>query len=336
MSSRSSGACGNEISMFAFLLKPGRLLMAVFLGVVLSGCASRPQWPTGFESAELSSVPFHPQELYQCGPASLAMMLNAQGVSASPDELIGKVYLPERQGALQVEMVAAARQYGMLVYPLEPDLASVLTEVSTGHPVLVLQNLRFGWWPQWHFAVVIGFDSAQQALILNTGTEQGYRQKVTAFMATWDRSGRWARVIVPPGKIPVTAQPLPYLMAAHDLETTQQTVAAESAYLAAAKAWPDQPAALLGLGNIAYHQSRWAAAAEYYEAMTHRFPDIAAGWNNLAEAHLKQGCTEAAAAASTTANRLAPDRFFVITPESSLTSSSDAGMPRDCPAPVAY
>ncbi|MCL1486359.1 MAG: PA2778 family cysteine peptidase [Marinobacter sp.] len=126
-------------------------------------------------------MPFHPQEQYQCGPASLAMMLNAQGVSAAPDELIDRVYLPERQGALQVEMVAAARQYGMLVYPLDPDLTSVLTEVSAGHPVLVLQNLRFNWWPQWHFAVVIGFDSAQEALILHTGTEKGYRQKVSVF-----------------------------------------------------------------------------------------------------------------------------------------------------------
>ncbi|MFT6979376.1 MAG: tetratricopeptide (TPR) repeat protein [Marinobacter psychrophilus] len=322
--------------MFDFFLKPSRLLTAAFLGVLLSGCASRPQWPTGFESAELTDVRFHPQEQYQCGPASLAMMLNAQGVSATPDELIDRVYLPERQGALQVEMVAAARQYGMLVYPLDPDLTSVLTEVSAGHPVLVLQNLRFNWWPQWHFAVVIGFDSAREALILHTGTKRGYRQKVSVFMATWDRSGRWARIIVPPGQIPVTAQPLPYLMAAHDLEATQQPVAAESAYLAAAKAWPDQPAALLGLGNIAYQQGRWAVAAEHYQAMTYRFPDIASGWNNLAEARLKQGCTEAAEAASITANRLAPDRFFVITPESLAPKSSDVSMTRNCPAPSAY
>lgn len=281
-------------------------------------------------------MPFHPQELYQCGPASLAMMLNAQGVIATPEELIDRVYLPERQGALQVEMVAAARQHGMLVYPLEPDLTSVLTEVSAGHPVLVLQNLRFNWWPQWHFAVVIGFDSAQQTLVLHTGTEQSYRQKVSVFTATWNRSGRWSRIIVPPHQIPLTARPLPYLMAAHDLETTQQLAAAKSAYLAAAKAWPDQPAALLGLGNIAYQQGQWVAAAEHYQVMTSRFPGIASGWNNLAEARLKQGCTKAAEAASMTANRLAPDRFSVITPDSSLANSSNASMTRDCPAPAAY
>lgn len=272
-----------------FWLKPGRLGLAMLLGALLSGCASQPPWPVALNATTLNDVPFHPQEQYQCGPASLAMMLNAQDVVATPDELVDRVYLPQRKGALQVEMVAAARQYGMLVYPLEPKLDHVLEEVRAGHPVLVLQNLRFGWWPQWHFAVVIGYDSAKETLILHSGTQKNDRQPASVFMATWSRSERWARVILPPDQIPATAEPLTFLMAAHDLETTQQTEPAKSAYMAAAKAWPDQPAALLGLGNIAYQQGEWSEAEEYYRAMTERFPDINAGWNNLAEALSKQG-----------------------------------------------
>lgn len=220
------------------------------------------------------------------------MMLNTQDVEATPDELIDRVYLPQRQGALQVEMVAAARQYGMLVYPLAPDLDSVLEEVRAGHPVLVLQNLRFGWWPQWHFAVVTGYDSAKKALILHTGTEKNDRQPASVFMATWDRSERWARVILPPDQIPATAEPLTFLMAAHDLETTQQTAAAKAAYQAAAETWPDQPAALLGLGNIAYQRGQWSEAEDYYRTMTEKFPGVGAGWNNLSEALSRQGKPE--------------------------------------------
>lgn len=276
--------------MHALWLTSARLFLAALLGVVLSGCASQPQWPNSFDSTTLlTEVPFHPQEQYQCGPASLAMMLNTQNVEATPDELVSKVYLPERQGALQVEMVAAARQYGMLVYPLAPELDDVLEEVRAGHPVLVLQNLRFGWWPQWHFAVVVGYDRESEVLILHSGTEENYRQPASAFMATWDRSERWARVILPPNQIPETAKPLTYLMAAHDLEATQQTAAATSAYKAAANTWPDQPAALLGLGNLAYQQGQWSEAEDYYRAMTEKFPDISAGWQNLNEALLKQG-----------------------------------------------
>lgn len=275
--------------MHTFRLASARLCLAALLGVLLSGCASQPPWPDSFDSTTLTEVPFHPQAQYQCGPASLAMMLNTQNVEATPDELVSKVYLPERQGALQVEMVAAARQYGMLVYPLEPELNSVLEEVRAGNPVLVLQNLRFGWWPQWHFAVVIGYDREDKTLILHTGREQNYRQPASGFMATWDRSERWARVILPAGQLPETAEPLTYLLAAHDLETTHQTAAATSAYKAAAKTWPDQPAAFLGLGNLAYQQGQWSKAEDYYRTMTERFPDINAGWQNLDEALLKQG-----------------------------------------------
>ncbi len=275
--------------MHTFRPHSARLLLVALLGVILSGCASQPRWPDAYEKATLTNVPFHPQELYQCGPASLAMMLNAQDVQATPDELVSKVYLPERKGALQVEMVAAARQYGMLVYPLKPELDVVLKEVEAGHPVLVLQNLRFGWWPQWHFAVVIGYDSKKEVLILHSGTEENYRLPASAFMATWDRSERWARVMLPPDQLPATAEPLEFLMAAHDLETTQQTNAAKLAYSTAAKTWPDQPAALLGSGNLAYQQGHWSEAEKYYRAMTEQFPDISAGWNNLAEALSKQG-----------------------------------------------
>lgn len=282
--------------MYWFRLNPARLLWVALLGIMLSGCASQPHWPDAFNTATLSDVPFHPQEQYQCGPASLAMMLNAQNVEATPEELVNRVYLPSRNGALQVEMVAAARQYGMLVYPLAPELEAILEEIHAGHPVLVLQNLRFGWWPQWHFAVVIGYDRKKEILILHSGTEENYRLPASAFMATWNRSERWARVILPPNQVPATAQPLPFLMAAHDLETTQQVMAAKSAYKTAADTWSDQPAALLGLGNIAYEEGKWAEAETHYRAMTLRFPEISAGWNNLAEALSKQGKDEESSA----------------------------------------
>ena len=50
--------------------------------------------------------------------------------------------LPERQGSLQVEMIAAAREQGLLVYPLAPELGAILREIDAGNAVLVMQNLQ--------------------------------------------------------------------------------------------------------------------------------------------------------------------------------------------------
>ena len=61
---------------------------------------------------ELTGVPFHPQEEYQCGPAALATVLVHAGVATTPDALVPEVYLPARGGSLQAEMLAAARRHG--------------------------------------------------------------------------------------------------------------------------------------------------------------------------------------------------------------------------------
>jgi hypothetical protein len=101
-----------------------RLAAGVFFVLLLTGCASlAPQTATLRETfhtkglperVELTEVPFFPQTEYQCGPAALATVLAASGAKVTPDELVPQVYLPERKGSLQVEMLAAARRHGLV------------------------------------------------------------------------------------------------------------------------------------------------------------------------------------------------------------------------------
>lgn len=306
------------------------------LVLLLAGCATSPKWPSATpghgddplqQRVLLNKVPFYPQERYQCGPASLATMLNNQGLNTSPQALKSRVYIPGREGSLQVEMVAAGRDHGMLVYPLDKHLQSLLKEVADGHPVLVLQNLLFDWWPQWHFAVVVGFDGQKQTLILNSGTREHYEIPANAFSATWARADNWAVVMLPPDQIPTTAKPLTFLAAANDLETTRHTQAALAAYKAAERHWPDQPAAILGQGNIAYANKHLQQAAQHFSRMVTQFPRAAEGWNNLSQTLNELGCQSGAEEARQCASALAPERFG-----QPLTSvPSNPGTP-SCPA----
>ncbi|MEH6566320.1 MAG: PA2778 family cysteine peptidase [Halopseudomonas sp.] len=278
-----------------------RVLVALGLTALLSACAGTQtlpktaQLPPDLHSQQLlGDVPFFAQDEYQCGPAALAMMLNQRHLDITPEALKERVYIPERKGSLQVEMVAAARDQGMLVYPLEPELQAILSEVDAGNAVLVMQNLGLSWFPQWHYAVVVGYDLNAQELILHSGLQEAQREPFKLFLRTWDRAENWARVIMPADRLPATAEPLPYLRAASDLEQTDKLDSAKSAYQTALIRWPGEPAARLGLGNVAWQQDDRSVAVAHFSELTRQFPNLDAGWNNLITGLNEMGCPQAA------------------------------------------
>jgi tetratricopeptide (TPR) repeat protein len=259
--------------------------------LLFSGCASLPPLPDSLPpSTELTDTPFFPQETHQCGPAALATLLNYRGIQVSPAQLTPQVFLPEREGSLQVEMTASVRRYGQLAYPLAPRLDDLLREVAAGNPLLVLQNLAFGWLPRWHYAVVIGYDLTRQEVILRSGSQRRWVSKLSAFHNTWRRSGHWALVILPAGQIPVTATPQPYLQAAYELEQTGKAEAAQQAYEAATRRWPQEKTVWLALANHAYGLTRYGEAREALLQATRLDANDPTIWNNLAYVYLAAGC----------------------------------------------
>lgn len=274
-----------------FAPRPG-LWLALAL---LTGCAT-PQTDRllGTASAlaapvEIVSVPFYAQEAYQCGPAALAMTLNWSGLEVTPDALVSQVYLPARQGSLQAEMLAASRRHRRVPYVLPPQLESLLAEVASGHPVIVLQNLALPWYPRWHYAVVVGFDLAGGELILRSGLEARHRVPLATFEHTWARADYWAAVVLPPEKLPGTAEEGRYLESVVALERLPDWETASTAYRTALKRWPKSLVARLGLGESRYRLGDLAGARETFEHATRDHPDSAPALNNLAHVLMEIG-----------------------------------------------
>ena len=271
------------------------LLLALLLLVGCTGTSRLAQLPAELpERVELTATPFHPQTEHQCGPAALATVLGAAGRNVDPTALATEVYLPGRQGSLQPELAAAVRARGLLAYEVGPSLSDLLAEVAAGRPALVLQQLGAGPWPNWHYAVVVGYDKARGKLLLRSGTDERQAMRASMFEATWDRAGNWGLVLLEPGTLPAHPDPVRYMSAAAALETAGNPGAARAGYAAAAGLWPEAPLPRLGLGNLAAAAGDWWEAERWYRAVLADDPAQAAALNNRAEALVRLGCPDAA------------------------------------------
>lgn len=290
-----------------------RLGVLLLLALLLTACSHTPQTSQlnqqAFEprQTELVDVPFFPQTEYQCGPAALATVMQYRGIDILPEALTDQVYIPERKGSLQIEMVAATRKQGLMAYPLTPKMEDLLTEVASGNPVLVMQNLGYNWNPFWHYAVVVGFDIDKNELILRSGETERWQTTLQTFERTWARSEYWALVIVKPDNIPPTAHLAAWLQTAYDSEKTGQIKAAETAYQAAMKHWPENKQPGLALANLYYQQEKFAQADNIFAELTDKFPREASLRNNRAYTLKELGCHQTALASAACAKKLAPE-----------------------------
>jgi tetratricopeptide (TPR) repeat protein len=289
-------------------------LAGAFFCALLNGCAT-PQVSqlhdgtrSVAQSADIASTPFFAQKEYECGPASLAMVMSAAGVPVRPEALVEQVYLPARKGSLQVEMLAATRQRGLLAYPLQPSVQALLQEVAAGHPVLVLQNLSLPLVPVWHYAVVIGYDLERNTVTLHSGETARLEMSLFTFERTWSRGNYWAMLALPAGTLPVSADAATLARAAASLEE-QHPDAALRVYSAAVQRWPNDAALHLGLGNSAYVLNDVSAALKAYQMAATLQPTYADAWNNLAQTQLDLGNRPAAAEAIAQAINLGGTRL---------------------------
>jgi hypothetical protein len=280
--------------------RTARLCVGFFCWVLLAllaGCAQmvpqtiglRSGWPEGVaQTVELTAVPFFPQVEYQCGPAALATLLSYSGVKITPEPLVNQVYLPSRQGSLQIEMLAAPRRYGRVSYQLAPRYADMLREVAAGNPVIVLQDVGL-MLTQWHYAVINGFDYPSGTLYLRSGTKARQEMPFTAFEREWMKSGYWAMVLTPPDRIPVTATEQGWMAAVLAMARAGDADAATLAYAAALKRWPDNLPAAIGLANQYHARGAFAEAVAVLRAAQQKHPQSVIVINNLAQALSDQG-----------------------------------------------
>ncbi|MDD1136193.1 peptidase C39 family protein [Pseudomonas sp. TNT2022 ID233] len=189
----------------------------------LVGCAGSvaPEVKRLPERVELSGT-FYRGEAYQSGPQVLASLLSQQGIVITPGLLEKPLHLPGAEDKLQQNLQSLAREYGMVVYPLDSNLPALLTQVAAGYPVMVRFSEGSAFWAEPRYAILSGYDRLKQKVLLRAGMNRRESMSFSSFESALEKSGGWAVLIQKPTQIPAAVDQQRWLKAADALAQAGQ------------------------------------------------------------------------------------------------------------------
>lgn len=277
----------------------------------LSGCASSTKQVDALKHAQLDipktiqikDVPFIEQKEGHCGPATLAMALEWAGKHEKLSEVTSQVYTPGSHGSFQMDMISSARRQGMLALQVS-GVQNLLREVAAGHPVIVFENLALTWLPQWHYALVFGYDLNNQTVLMHSGPEAFKRWDMKKLERSWKLADYWGLVVLPPGKLSATSSEQTHSQAAAALEQLGHLNEADKAYQSILQRWPQSLVALIGRANVAYSQKNLPQSEEFLLIATQAHPHSVDAWNNLSFVQNQLGKKKLAKISKSNADKL--------------------------------
>ena len=145
------------------------------------------------QSHIIENIPFYPQTSYQCGPASLAGVLNYWGVKVTTDKIAGEIYSSSARGTLDIDMVLYAQRKGLLSTQYEGNIEDVRKHIDSRHPLIVLVGYGFSLIQKNHFMVIIGYND--HGVIVNSGKDNNKFIPEKDFQKSWERTKFWTLLI---------------------------------------------------------------------------------------------------------------------------------------------
>lgn len=263
-------------------------------GLFLSGCASSTKQTDALftsrwhlSTTAQNSAPFIEQNAGHCGPATLTMAILSTGRMADLQEITEQVYTPNAKGTLQTDMITTARRQGMVAVEIH-GLQALLAELEAGRNVVIFENLGIKWMPQWHYALVTGYDLQLKNLTMHSGPHANQKIDIGQFELAWKQADYWGLVILKPGELSSSAGEIAHLQAAAALEQMNKLTEAGLTYLSVLRKWPRSLIAHIGMGNIYYKMEDYNTAVDFLRMATMIDPDSKAALHNLQVARAAQ------------------------------------------------
>ena len=139
------------------------------------------------------SVPFVSQHKDTCGAAALTMVLRYWSEDVSQDDVARALVRPELHGIAGSRLAEFARGRGFEAVTYRGDMAQLRDFVGKGRPLIVAWHLGG---TRYHDVVVIGFDEARGAILVNDPAAGPARAvSVVKFEKRWAGAGYWTLLV---------------------------------------------------------------------------------------------------------------------------------------------
>ncbi len=143
----------------------------------------------------LEKVPFYPQKEHQCGPSSLAEVLNYYGAKTDAAAIARAIYSRTARGTLDMDMPIYAVRAGFRARQYRGTVQDIRKEIAGGRPLVVFVDYGFWVYQRGHFMVVVGYD--KDGVIVHTEDTPFKHVDWRSFLGTWKKTGYWTLLITP-------------------------------------------------------------------------------------------------------------------------------------------
>ncbi|MGD0228876.1 MAG: C39 family peptidase [Syntrophorhabdales bacterium] len=165
------------------------------------GCASGPSGAPP-DGVVIRDVPFFSQEAYQCGPTSLATVMDywygKMGMTdkwTTPEQIAAAIYSPSAGGVLGLDLEVYARKHGFETEQYSGSLDDLRTRVDRGVPLIIFVDYGLLVYEVNHFMVVTGY--TRDGVIVNSGRREGQRVSMRELAKIWKRNHYWTLALRP-------------------------------------------------------------------------------------------------------------------------------------------
>ena len=177
---------------------PKMLSILVVVFILLCSCA--PHYSVPENAKIIPGVPFYPQEDYQCGPASLATVMNYWQARSNKEkigvkEITDAIYSRGARGVLPSDLENYPVTRGFITHQFEGSIEDLRGHVDQGIPVIIFVDQGLSIYQVNHFMVVTGY--TDNGVVVNDGRREKEVITNSRLEKTWKRTGYWALRVVP-------------------------------------------------------------------------------------------------------------------------------------------